>query len=61
MLWKWHEETMKDLPPNVKLSKWLPQQDLLGKLNPSIKPFAFSMRKIMRRTLNIKFSKILDG
>ena len=31
MLWKWHEETMKDLPPNVKLSKWLPQQDLLGK------------------------------
>jgi len=29
VLWKW-EETMADLPPNVKLSKWLPQQDVLG-------------------------------
>ncbi len=30
VLWKWETETMDDLPKNVKLSKWLPQQDLLG-------------------------------
>ena len=22
VLWKWETETMEDLPPNVKLSKW---------------------------------------
>lgn len=30
VLWKWETESMADLPENVKLSKWLPQQDLLG-------------------------------
>lgn len=32
VLWKW-EGTMigtSDMPPNVKLSRWLPQQDILG-------------------------------
>ncbi|CAG0917579.1 unnamed protein product [Notodromas monacha] len=29
-LWKWDSEQMDGLPPNVKLSTWLPQQDLLG-------------------------------
>ncbi|ODM87622.1 2-hydroxyacylsphingosine 1-beta-galactosyltransferase, partial [Orchesella cincta] len=29
VIWKWETETMPDLPPNVKLSKWLPQQDVL--------------------------------
>lgn len=33
VLWKWEAgNDMPDLPPNVKLSRWLPQQDLLGKL-----------------------------
>lgn len=32
VLWKWEDERdMNDLPQNVMLSKWLPQQDLLGK------------------------------
>jgi glucuronosyltransferase len=33
VLWKWETETMEDLPPNVKLSKWVPQQDVLGHKN----------------------------
>nr|XP_053649729.1 UDP-glucuronosyltransferase 2B7-like [Cherax quadricarinatus] len=30
VLWKWDKDTMDDLPPNVRLGKWLPQQDILG-------------------------------
>ncbi|ODM91207.1 UDP-glucuronosyltransferase 2B18 [Orchesella cincta] len=37
VIWKWETETMPDLPPNVKLSKWLPQQDVLG--HPNIRVF----------------------
>ena len=38
VLWKWETEHMdEDLSPNVKLSKWLPQQDVLG--HPNCKVF----------------------
>src|SRR4051794_29992489 len=37
VLWKWETETMPDLPPNVKLSKWLPQQDILA--HPNVRLF----------------------
>ncbi|KAL7630187.1 UNVERIFIED_CONTAM: hypothetical protein RMT77_019674 [Armadillidium vulgare] len=37
ILWKWDQQTMADLPPNVKLSKWLPQADILG--HPKLKLF----------------------
>ncbi|ODM89983.1 UDP-glucuronosyltransferase 2C1, partial [Orchesella cincta] len=37
VIWKWETETMADLPPNVKLSKWLPQQDVLG--HPNVRLF----------------------
>nr|AYC63264.1 UDP-glycosyltransferase 50D2 [Holotrichia parallela] len=37
VLWKWEADDMPDLPPNVKLSRWLPQQDLLG--HPKIRAF----------------------
>ena len=29
VLWKW-PHPMSDAPPNVKLLKWIPQQDVLG-------------------------------
>ena len=33
VLWKWETESMEDLPPNVRLIKWLPQQDVLSHKN----------------------------
>lgn len=32
VIWKWESglTEMKDLPPNVKIGTWLPQQDILG-------------------------------
>lgn len=36
VLWKWDSE-MTDLPQNVRLGSWLPQQDVLG--HPNIKMF----------------------
>jgi UDP:flavonoid glycosyltransferase YjiC (YdhE family) len=37
VLWKWETESMLDKPANVKLSKWLPQQDILG--HPKLRLF----------------------
>lgn len=31
VLWKWDEDSLPGKPSNVKLSKWFPQQDILGK------------------------------
>lgn len=33
VLWKWEDETLPNQPANVKLSKWLPQQDVLAHSN----------------------------
>ncbi|CAL4150999.1 unnamed protein product [Meganyctiphanes norvegica] len=30
VLWKWDKDNMEDLPSNVKISKYLPQQDILS-------------------------------
>lgn len=30
VIWKWEQDTMSDLPANVIVRKWLPQQDILG-------------------------------
>lgn len=30
VLWKWEDDILPGQPPNVKLGKWLPQQDILG-------------------------------
>lgn len=37
ILWKFEEDYMENKPYNVKIDKWLPQQDLLG--HPNIKLF----------------------
>lgn len=37
VLWKFEADHMEGKPDNVKISKWLPQQDLLG--HPNIKLF----------------------
>jgi len=31
-IWKWETEEMEAKPENVLLKKWLPQQDIIGKL-----------------------------
>jgi len=30
VVWKWEDEVPENLPKNIFMSKWLPQQDLLG-------------------------------
>lgn len=37
VLWKFEDDTIKDLPKNVKISKWLPQSDILA--HPNLKLF----------------------
>lgn len=37
ILWKFEAEEMEGKPDNVKISKWLPQQDVLG--HPNVKLF----------------------
>ncbi|XP_045474545.1 UDP-glycosyltransferase UGT5-like [Harmonia axyridis] len=37
ILWKWEDETLPGQPANVKLSKWLPQQEILA--HPNLKLF----------------------
>lgn len=37
VLWKFEDERLEGQPDNVKISQWLPQQDLLG--HPNVKLF----------------------
>ncbi|GLH05010.1 UDP-glucuronosyltransferase 1-1 [Gryllus bimaculatus] len=37
VLWKWEDDTLPGQPPNVKLSKWVPQHDVLA--HPNLKLF----------------------
>lgn len=33
ILWKYESDSLPGLPKNVKIAKWLPQQDILGKFD----------------------------
>lgn len=33
IVWKWEGQPLKNLPPNVLMIDWLPQQDLLGRVS----------------------------
>ncbi|XP_054285629.1 UDP-glycosyltransferase UGT5-like isoform X1 [Macrosteles quadrilineatus] len=37
VLWKWEDDTMDNIPYNVKIMKWLPQRDVLA--HPAVKLF----------------------
>ena len=37
ILWKWDEDNIADLPKNVMIQKWVPQQDILA--HPNLKLF----------------------
>ncbi|XP_071441381.1 uncharacterized protein [Hetaerina americana] len=37
VLWKWEDSNIQGLPANTKVSRWLPQQDILG--HPKIRAF----------------------
>ncbi|XP_049791726.1 UDP-glycosyltransferase UGT5-like [Schistocerca nitens] len=37
VVWKWEEETIPDIPDNVLVRKWLPQQEILA--HPNVKLF----------------------
>jgi len=36
ILWKWESNILPGQPANVKLGKWLPQQDILGNVATSV-------------------------
>lgn len=35
-VWKYETDDLKDLPANLRISKWLPQNSILGRLNLKI-------------------------
>lgn len=46
VLWKFEDDSLKGLPKNVKIAKWIPQQDVLSefhfpKKNDSLHIFVF--------------------
>ena len=30
VLWKYEDDSLKNLPDNIMINKWMPQQDILG-------------------------------
>ena len=60
VLWKWETETMDDLAKNVKLSKWVPQQDVLGSSGNSFKKKCFKLQIRPLKKLKAVYLKILN-
>lgn len=47
VLWKQDgDQNMTDIPSNIKLYKWLPQQDLLGKTFETLTKYVQTLRKL---------------
>jgi glucuronosyltransferase len=36
ILWKWESDSLPGQPANVKIGKWLPQQDILGNVDSCV-------------------------
>lgn len=52
VLWKYEaDDEMPDLPSNVKLGRWLPQQDILGN---TVTIFIFTLSPILNSTQKFK-------
>lgn len=64
VLWKWEDDVLPGQPANVKLGKWMPQQDILGKQNliyilykrfyPSLMLMRFMYTYVFASTRSIK-------
>lgn len=48
VVWKWNYNKPPRLSPNVKLVKWFPQQDLLGKCKQSDSNILFTYLEIIQ-------------
>lgn len=54
VLWKYESTIIQnDLPPNVKISRWLPQQDVLG--HKKLRAFITHGKEILNTKQNIKW------
>ena len=51
VIWIWDEDNIPNLPPNVKLSKWLPQQDLLA--HPNLRVFVTQVFRRLSTTAHL--------
>jgi glucuronosyltransferase len=47
VIWKWEAEIPVNLPSNIMMTKWLPQQDLLG----MVFPFLFTFRNLFKKSI----------
>jgi glucuronosyltransferase len=50
VLWKWEDDQLPNLPKNVKVKKWFPQNDILG-IHANIKTFNISIISISNKFL----------
>lgn len=48
-IWKWEHERPKSMPANIMTSKWVPLQELLGKI-------LLSIEKTKRRVGRVSFA-----
>ncbi|PSN47111.1 hypothetical protein C0J52_16000 [Blattella germanica] len=53
ILWKWETDTLEGQPDNVKLGKWFPQSDILGKFALQKFTFKYLTQKLINPFLHI--------